>query len=138
MFVIVPTFKTFPQPQFRVVLRLLVALFVTVHSAEDGQMAGSPHRHCSRVFWVLVTTPVTPLISALFTSVSFTNQKQNDLQKKIQTTKIRYYCTNSARIHTFTFCGKHKTHTLLNPKYPRLLYTPNTQDFFTLTLSLSF
>ena len=39
MFVIVPTFKTFPQPQFRVVLRLLVALFVTVHSAEDGQMA---------------------------------------------------------------------------------------------------
>ena len=45
MFVIVPTFKTFPQPQFRVVLRLLVALFVTVHSAEDGQMAGSPHRH---------------------------------------------------------------------------------------------
>ena len=82
MFVIVPTFKTFPQPQFRVVLRLLVALFVTVHSAEDGQMAGSPHRHCSSLFWVLITTPVTPLISALFTSVSFTNQKQNDLQKK--------------------------------------------------------
>ena len=81
MFVIVPTFKTFPQPQFRVVLRLLVALFVTVHSAEDGQMAGSPHRHCSRVFWVLFTTP---LISALFTSVSFTNQKQNDLQKKFK------------------------------------------------------
>ena len=131
MFVIVPTFKTFPQPQFRVVLRLLVALFVTVHSAEDGQMAGSPHRHCSRVFWVLVTTPVTPLISALFTSVSFTNQKQNDLQKKIQTTKIRYYCTNSARIHTFTFCGKTQdTHTFelkipktsSYPKYPILLH----------------
>ena len=84
MFVIVPTFKTFPQPQSREVLRLLVALFVTVHSAEDGQMAGSPHRHrLKSLFWVLVTTPVTPLISALFTSVSFTNQKQNDLQKKI-------------------------------------------------------
>ena len=112
MFVIVPTFKTFPQPQFREVLRLLVALFVTVHSAEDGQMAGSPHRHrLKSLFWVLVTTPVTPLISALFTSVSFTNQKQNDLQK-IQTTKIRYYCTNSARIHTFTFCKKTQdTHT---------------------------
>ena len=82
MFVIVPTFKTFPQSQFREVLRLLVALFVTVHSAEDGQMAGSPHRHrLKSLFWVLVTTPVTPLISALFTSVSFTNQKQNDLQK---------------------------------------------------------
>ena len=82
MFVIVPTFKTFPQPQFRVFLRLLVAVFVTVHSAEDGQMAESPHRHrLKSLFWVLVTTPVTPLISALFTSVSFTNQKQNDLQK---------------------------------------------------------
>ena len=31
--------------------------------------------------------------------------------KKIQTTKIRYYCTNSARIHTFSFVRTHKTHT---------------------------
>ena len=34
------------------------------------------------------------------------------IYKKIQTTKIRYYCTNSARIHTFTFCKKTQdTHT---------------------------
>ena len=52
-------------------------------------------------------------------------------KKKIQTTKIRYYCTNSARIHTFTFCGKTQdTHTFelkipktsSYPKYPRLLH----------------
>ena len=51
--------------------------------------------------------------------------------KKIQTTKIRYYCTNSVRIRTFTFCfvRRRKTHTLMNSKYPRLLHP------YTLTLS---